>query len=74
MSAVFSGYPNVKNTESFYYFDYPFNTTTSYSQPRFYGPIVIALMGFYCTLSLRLLFYILSGAYFEYLTLVSRSA
>ena len=36
--------PNLKKTESFYYFEDPINETTSLLQPGFYGPTEVALM------------------------------
>ena len=42
--------PNVKTIESFYYFEEPVNATTSLLQPGFYGPMVVALTGFHCTM------------------------
>ena len=40
--------PNVKNIESFYYFEDPVNATTSLLRPGFYGPTVVVLTGFHC--------------------------
>ena len=34
--------PNVKTSESFYYFEDPVNATTSLLRPGFYGPTVVA--------------------------------
>ena len=41
--------PNVKTTESFYYFVDPVCATTLLLQPGFYGPTVVALTGFHCS-------------------------
>ena len=40
--------PNIKNIDSFYYFEDPVNATTSLLRPGFYGPTMVALTGFYC--------------------------
>ena len=40
--------PNIKNIDSFYYFEDPVNATTSLLRPGFYGPKVVALTGFHC--------------------------
>ena len=40
--------PNVKNIDSFYYFEDPVNATTSLLRPGFYGPTVVVLTGFHC--------------------------
>ena len=40
--------PNLKITESFYYFEDPINETTSLLRPGFYGPTEVALTGFHC--------------------------
>ena len=40
--------PNVKNIDSFSYFEDPVNATTSLLRPGFYGPTVVALTGFHC--------------------------
>ena len=40
--------PNLKITESFYYFEDPINETTSLLRPGFYGPTEFALTGFHC--------------------------
>ena len=40
--------PNLKITESFYYFEDPINETTSLLWPGFYGPTEVALTGFHC--------------------------
>ena len=45
--------PNVKNIESFYYFEDPVNATTSLLRPGFYGPTVVVLTGFHCTFMLN---------------------
>ena len=42
--------PNVKNIDSFYYFEDPINATTSLLRPGFYGPMVVVLTGFHCIL------------------------
>ena len=47
--------PNVKNIESFYYFEDPVNATTSLLRPGFYGPTVVVLTGFHCTQNVLLL-------------------
>ena len=39
---------NIKNIDSFYYFEDPVNATTSLLRPGFYGPTVVALTGFHC--------------------------
>ena len=44
----YSSKPNVKNIESFYYFEDPVNATTSLLRPGFYGPTVVVLTGFHC--------------------------
>ena len=41
--------PNVKTTESFYYFKYPVNTTISLLPSGFYCPTVVASTGFHCS-------------------------
>ena len=41
--------PNIKNIDSFYYFEDPVNATTSLLRPEFYGPTVVALTGFHCS-------------------------
>ena len=41
--------PNVKTTESFYYFVDPVSATTLLLRPGFYGPTVVALTGFHCS-------------------------
>lgn len=46
---LYSFDPNIKITESFYYVEDPVNTANSLLQPRFYGPTVVTLTGFYCT-------------------------
>ena len=46
---LYSFDPNIKITESFYYVEDPVNTTHLLLQPRFYGPTVVTLTGFYCT-------------------------
>ena len=40
--------PNVKNIESFSYFEDPVNATTSLLRPGFYGPTVVVLTGSHC--------------------------
>ena len=40
--------PNLKITESIYYFEDPINETTSLLRPGFYGPTEFALTGFHC--------------------------
>ena len=40
--------PNVKNIDSFYYFEDPVNATTSLLRPGFYGPAVVVLTGLHC--------------------------
>ena len=40
--------PNLKITESFYYFEDPINETTSLLRPGFYGPTEFELTGFHC--------------------------
>ena len=45
----YSSKPNVKNIDSFYYFEDPVNATTSLLRPGFYGPTVVVLTGFHCT-------------------------
>ena len=44
--------PNIKNIDSFYYFEDPVNATTSLLRPGFYGPKVVALTGFHCTINI----------------------
>ena len=46
ITTIFFKDPNVKITESFYYFED--NATTSLLRPGFYGPTVVALTGFQC--------------------------
>ena len=41
--------PNVKATESFYYFKYPVNATISLLPSGFYCPTVVASTGFHCS-------------------------
>ena len=41
--------PNVKNVDSFYYFEDPVNATTSLLRPD--GPTVVVLTGFHCSCS-----------------------
>ena len=41
--------PNVKTTESFYYFKYPVNATISLLPSGFYCPTVVASTGFHCS-------------------------
>ena len=45
----FSFDPNVKATESFYYFKYPVNATISLLPLGFYCPTVVASTGFHCS-------------------------
>ena len=40
--------PNVKITESFYYYEDPVNATALVLRPGFYGPTVVALTRFHC--------------------------
>ena len=42
--------PNVKNIDSFSYFEDPVNATTSLLRPGFYGPTVVVLTGFHCNI------------------------
>ena len=44
----YSSKPNIKNIDSFYYFEDPVNATTSLLRPGFYGPTVVVLTGFHC--------------------------
>ena len=44
----YSSKPNVKNIDSFYYFEDPVNVTTSLLRPGFYGSTVVVLTGFHC--------------------------
>ena len=48
--------PNVKNIDSFYYFEDPVNATTSLLRPEFYGPTVVVLTGLHCRPYIRRLF------------------
>ena len=41
--------PNVKTTESFYYFLDPVSVTALLLRPGFYGPTVVTLTGFHCS-------------------------
>ena len=41
-------HPDVKISESFYYFEDLFNATTSVLRPGFYGPTLVASTGFHC--------------------------
>ena len=45
----YSFHPNVKTTESFYYFKYPVNATISLLPSGFYCPTVVASTGFHCS-------------------------
>ena len=47
--------PNLKITESFYYFEDLINATLSLLWPGFYGPTEVALMGFHCIPTLQTL-------------------
>ena len=49
----YSSKPNVKNIDSFYYFEDPVNVTTSLLWPGFYGPTVVVLTRFHCIYALR---------------------
>ena len=49
----YSSKPNVKNIDSFYYFEDPVNATTSLLRPGFYGPTVVVLTGFHGMWRLR---------------------
>ena len=43
-----SFHPDVKISESFYYFEDLFNAATSVLRPGFYGPTLVASTGFHC--------------------------
>ena len=43
-----SFHADVKISESFYYFEDLFKATTSLLRPGFYGPMLVASMGFHC--------------------------
>ena len=42
---LYSFNPDIKNTESFVYFENPINVTTLLFQTGFYGPTMVSLMG-----------------------------
>ena len=57
---------NIKNIDSFSYFEDPVNATTSLLRPGFYGLTVVALTGFHCSycissITLVLLFFFLQS-------------
>ena len=53
-----SFHPDVKISESFYYFEDLFNATTSVSRPGFYGPTLVASTGFHALYFLISVFHI----------------